>query len=154
VPENIMEESIILAYLDSCCLGRPFDSHLHPQVLAEFHALREIKAMVRRKDLGLLWSFVLTMEAEDIRDERKKSLILAWAQLAISNVEESDNIRQIAKIIQQTGVKEKDALHVACAINAGCHFFVTTDHRLLKYQDSRVKICDPIECLEILHKIV
>ena len=30
------------------------------------------------------------------------------------------------------GVKSKDALHVACAVDAKCDYFLTTDDRILK----------------------
>ena len=45
----------------------------------------------------------------------------------------------------QTGVKEKDAFHVACAILAKCDYFITTDDRLLKYQDGGLPLVTPEE---------
>jgi predicted nucleic acid-binding protein len=51
----------------------------------------------------------------------------------------------IANTAKGTGLKTKDALHVACAIVAKCDYFVTTDSRLLKYVDSRIKMVSPIE---------
>jgi predicted nucleic acid-binding protein len=44
-----------------------------------------------------------------------------------------------------TGIKEADALHIACAIAESCDFFITVDKQLLKYRDERIKICNPIE---------
>ena len=38
----------------------------------------------------------------------------------------------------KTGVKEKDAYHVACAIIAQCKYFITTDDRLLKYHSESI----------------
>ena len=31
-----------------------------------------------------------------------------------------------------SGIKAKDALHLACAISGGCGYFITTDDRILK----------------------
>ena len=44
-----------------------------------------------------------------------------------------------------TGVKEKDAYHVACAIVAKCNYFITTEDRLLKYQSEKVDLVTPEE---------
>ena len=44
-----------------------------------------------------------------------------------------------------TGIKEMDALHVASAILTGSNYFITTDDRVLRYTDERIKIinsCD------------
>ena len=45
----------------------------------------------------------------------------------------------------QTGVKFKDACHVASAIYAGCSYFISTDMRLLKYHTREIKMVTPIE---------
>lgn len=47
--------------------------------------------------------------------------------------------------IMNTGVKFKDACHVASAIYAGCKYFISTDKRLLKYQTDRIRLVTPIE---------
>ena len=47
----------------------------------------------------------------------------------------------------KTGVKEKDAAHIACALLAGCEYFITTDDRLLKYENDRIGIVTPVEFL-------
>ena len=45
----------------------------------------------------------------------------------------------------QTGIKFKDACHVASAIYAGCEYFISTDIRLLKYNTKEIKMVSPIE---------
>ncbi len=47
--------------------------------------------------------------------------------------------------IMKTGVKFKDACHVASAIYAGCEYFISTDTRLLKYNTQEIKMVTPIE---------
>jgi predicted nucleic acid-binding protein len=44
-----------------------------------------------------------------------------------------------------TGLKAKDALHVACAISAGCAYFITTDDRILKLASivEEIAVVDP-----------
>ena len=47
--------------------------------------------------------------------------------------------------IMQTGVKFKDACHVASAVYAKCEYFISTDKRLLKYKSEEIKMVSPIE---------
>lgn len=49
-----------------------------------------------------------------------------------------------------SGVKEIDAAHIACAIIGGCDYFLTTDDRVLKYRDDRIKIINPVDFVKIL----
>jgi predicted nucleic acid-binding protein len=41
-------------------------------------------------------------------------------------------ILQNAKMLAGLGLKAKDALHLACAIDAECQYFVTADDRILR----------------------
>ena len=50
----------------------------------------------------------------------------------------------------QTGIKEMDASHLACAIMADCDYFLTTDDRVLKFQSDKIKVVNPIEFLKVL----
>jgi predicted nucleic acid-binding protein len=49
-----------------------------------------------------------------------------------------------------TGIKTKDALHIACAILANSDAFITTDDKILRrYKKSDIKICKPITFFDI-----
>jgi predicted nucleic acid-binding protein len=48
-----------------------------------------------------------------------------------------------------TGIKHKDAIHLATAIIAESDYFITTDKRVLKYQSARIKATNPIEFIRI-----
>ncbi|MDR2642827.1 MAG: PIN domain-containing protein [Planctomycetaceae bacterium] len=50
----------------------------------------------------------------------------------------------------QHGIKVKDALHLACAIEAQCGYFITTDSDFQKYSSVDIVICNPINFLRIL----
>lgn len=54
-------------------------------------------------------------------------------------------IESEAAEIMKSGVKFKDACHVASAIYAKCEYFISTDIRLLKYKSSEIKMVNPIE---------
>jgi len=49
----------------------------------------------------------------------------------------------------QTGIKKKDATHLACSIIAGCDYFITTDRRVTNYIAERVKTINPIGFVEM-----
>ena len=78
----------------------------------------------------------------------KRSLIGGFVEEYASAFVEGDedgSIREMASQVMKTGVKSMDAFHVACAIVAGCDYLVTTDKRLLKYEDSRIKLVSPVD---------
>lgn len=62
-------------------------------------------------------------------------------------------ILDMAREIEATGVKHKDACHVACAILSQCDFFLTTDDRLLKYRSDAIKLENPIDFQERMEGI-
>ncbi len=47
----------------------------------------------------------------------------------------------------RSGVKYKDACHVASAILSGCSYFVSTDIRLLKHKRDDIRMVNPIDLI-------
>lgn len=60
-------------------------------------------------------------------------------------LERKGEIESMAAEIMNTGIKYKDACHVASAIYAKCKYFISTDKRLLKYQTDRIRLITPVE---------
>ena len=59
-----------------------------------------------------------------------------------------DDIRERgATIAANSGIMSKDALHVACAVEAKCDYFITTDRALLKKAQSlpEMKTVNPMD---------
>ena len=93
-------------------------------------------------------SFMLYYENDcNPHGARKEAIRQFLEDYTISYVDE--NIRKPietnARIIMGNGIKYKDAVHVACAMYAKCDLFITTDKRLLKYHDGKLKIINPTE---------
>lgn len=61
------------------------------------------------------------------------------------DVDRRAEIEAKANEIMKTGVKFKDACHVASAIYAKCEYFISTDIRLLKFDTDEIKMVTPIE---------
>lgn len=60
-------------------------------------------------------------------------------------VEQSDTVVNMTNELIKKGIKTKDAAHLACAIYTKCDYFITTDDKILKYNDSRIHIISPID---------
>lgn len=135
-------------YLDNCSYNRPYDDQSQIRICLETQAKLHIQNMIRKKELELVTSYVLDYENSNNRSVQKKMVIdqfmKEYASFYISNSLE-EKIKNHAEAIMRTGVKEKDAYHVACAIIAGCRYFITTDDRLLKYHSEKIDLVTPGE---------
>ena len=58
-------------------------------------------------------------------------------------------LKEKVKNIKSTGIKDKDAYHLASAIVANCDYFVTVDKRLLKFSNDKIKIMNIIDFMEV-----
>lgn len=58
--------------------------------------------------------------------------------------ENANEIQNKAADIMKTGIKSKDALHIACAIFGKSDIFLSTDIRLLKYKTNEISLMNPI----------
>lgn len=66
------------------------------------------------------------------------------------DIDKADVIKSKAEKIIETGIKMKDAYHVACAIYASCDYFLTTDDRLLKYHTNEIQMLNPVDLIRRL----
>jgi len=139
-------------YLDNCCYNRPYDDQSQLRVRFETQAKLYVQKMIIEREIELVWSYVLKFENSRNPFKAKRHAIAQWEKISSSFVEMSDEIVAYAEKIATTGVKNTDALHVACAIAGNCHYFITVDKRLLAYRDNQIIICDPIEFLNQIEK--
>jgi len=105
--------------------------------------------MITDKRIEFVWSFILLFENDNNPFEVRKESILDFSKHTIDNISMNQLIRQKAEKIESSGLKAKDALHIACAIYAECDYFITTDDRILKYTDDQIKIIDPLDFIKI-----
>lgn len=139
-------------YLDNCCYNRPYDDQSQMQVSLETQAKLYIQESVREKRYELVTSYILRYENSANPFNIRRTAIEAFIQKNSSVYVDSDkasDIDSLVKEIMSTGVKAKDAIHVACAIYSGCDYFISTDKRLLKYRTDRIRIVDPLEFIRM-----
>ena len=137
-------------YLDNCCFNRPFDDQSHVKIRLETEAKLEVQARILSHKLELVWSYILDFEnMKNPYDERRET-IQDWRKHAKIDILESDTVLKKAYELSSLGLKNKDSLHMACAIEAKCDFFLTTDRRIINksYSIQEVSVCTPIDLIE------
>jgi len=136
--------------LDNCTLNRPYDNQEQIRIALETEAKLYIQTCIVKGSIEMAWSHMLYYENSKNTNIAKKNAIVNFAKNAKITVIGNANITLMANDIKATGVKEIDALHVACAIEANCDYFITTDDRVLKYKNDRIIIVDPIDFIKSL----
>ena len=64
---------------------------------------------------------------------------------------ETKSVIQRAEQYEAEGLKAKDALHIACAIETECDYFITTDDQIIsKLTDEKsIKVLNPLNFIQI-----
>jgi predicted nucleic acid-binding protein len=135
----------VKVYLDNCCFNRPFDIQNQVRVKLETIAKLHIQNEVKKGIYCLVWSYMNDYENSFNPYEDKKFSIQKWENIAKIKCAYSKNILEYAKQLKQSGLKEKDALHIACAVKSKCSFFITTDDKLYDKCIAEIKIVNPID---------
>ena len=139
-------------YLDNCCYGRPFDNQKNLVIQKETQAKVFIQSLVKYKAVELVYSSISVQEITDSPFEENSHSVLDFIENNAKYYVSKNNNEiaiSLTEEIMRTGLKLKDASHTACAIVAKCDYLITTDKRLLKYRDNRIRIVSPIEFIKI-----
>ena len=135
-------------YLDNCCYNRPYDDLSQLTVSLEAQAKLFIQNKIKNGEYELATSEILRYEVANCPAEIRRAVINDFIEKHSSVHVGSDStpkVRKMAREIMETGVKYKDACHVASAIIAECDYLISTDKRLLKYKSDKLKLVNPIE---------
>ncbi len=142
-------------YLDNCCFNRPYDDQTQIRISLETQAKLYIQDLIKEKKIELVTSYILWYENSQNPYETKRVAISEFIQKNSTeyiDAEKNDEIKLKAEEIMKTGIKMKDAYHVACAIYSSCDCFLTTDNRLLKYYTSEIQMLNPIDFIRRLEE--
>lgn len=140
-------------YLDNCCFNRPYDNQKQIRISLETQAKLYIQDLVKNKKLNLVTSYVLWYENSQNPYETKRMAISEFLRKNSAeyiDIDKMDIIKPKAEEIMKTGIKMKDAYHVACALYSSCDYFLSTDDRLLKYKTSEIQMLNPIDFIRRL----
>lgn len=121
-------------YLDNCCYNRPYDDQLQMRIHLDTEAKLHIQDMVKNNELELVTSYMLDYENAKNRFWHKRQAISEFMnenEAYYVSQDRNEEAIQIAEEIKKTGVKNADALHVACAILAKSNYFITNVNNLV-----------------------
>ena len=140
----------IKVYLDNCTYNRPFDDQANITISLETEAKQCIQKLIMEKAIDLAYSYVNRLENDDNPFATRKNSINEFFKNAVFYINSTcaEAIEKTAFVIMQSGIKPRDALHIACAIKGGCNYFITTDKLLLKHTSSEIVVCNPIQFLD------
>jgi len=99
-----------------------------------------------------VWSYILDFENAQNPFAERRQAIARWRQLSYQDISASPCVLTHARSLGEHGIKAKDALHVACAIEAQCDYFLTTDDQLLKRltASSMIVAMNPVDFIKVL----
>ena len=138
----------IRVYLDNCTYNRPYDDQSQAKIELETQAKLKIQRMIKDQKLELATSYMSLYECGENPDLSKAELITTFINQHSSvyvSLKNKVAIEKEAQEIMKTGIKFKDACHIACAIMAKADYLVSTDIRMLKYKTNELKLINPIE---------
>jgi predicted nucleic acid-binding protein len=142
-------------YLDNCTYNRPFDDQTHIMIALETEAKKYIQRLILEKVVDLVYSYVNRLENDDNPHTARKNSINMFFKNAAFYIDSShaEVVEEKAVVIMQSGVNPRDALHIACALESGCNYFITTDKPLLRYLSPEIVVCNPIQFLDYFEEV-
>lgn len=141
-------------YLDNCCFNRPFDDQSQTRIKLESEAKLHIQKKIIDKEVEMVWSYILEYENDFNPYEERKNAIKSWKDHAAVDMEETDQIVNLAKELLNFKIKSKDALHLACAVKSKCKYFLTTDDVLIKKLRlyKQISVINPLNFITIMEE--
>jgi len=136
----------IRVYLDHCCFNRPYDSQDQLAVRLEAEAKLFIQAEIIAERLDLVWSFMMDYENSFNPSKGRREAIGEWRSFAREVMQLNASVESRQRHYKSLGLKNKDATHLACAVEAGCDYFLTTDAGILRKQSkiTEIRIVNPV----------
>ena len=137
-------------YLDHCAYNRPFDDQLNVKNQLETMAKLYIQSHIKQGIFELVWSYMSDFENSSNPNEENKKSIQQWEHIAHAICKSSDKILARGKEIEKRHIRPKDALHISCAIESYCDYFITTDAGLTNKSIDGIEIINPIDFVRIM----
>jgi len=147
MPTEDVSHNKIRVYLDNCAYNRPYDDQSQPKIELETQAKLKIQRMIKAHQIELASSYMSLYECGENPDASKAELITEFINqqsTVFVSLKNKPAIEEKAKEIMKTGIKFKDACHIASAIMAKADYLISTDIRMLKYKTNEITLLNPI----------
>ena len=118
-------------YLDVCCLNRPFDDQIQDRVHLEAEAILSILNHIKIAKWTVVGSEAIDYEISKIPDDDKRGMVRMLSTMQGTHVKVDAGVEKRAGELKAAGLKQLDALHIACAEKAKSDVLLTTDDQLL-----------------------
>ena len=132
-------------YLDNCCFNRPYDDQSYLNIRLEAEAKIFIQNAILEDNYELAWSFMMDYEISANPFYDRQLAFMKWKNIAVLDIDPIEEILIKGKEIMQKNIKQKDAMHIACAIKAKCDYFLTTDRKVLNKTIPEIKLINPLD---------
>lgn len=139
-------------YLDNCCFNRPYDDQSYLIIQLESEAKLFVQKEILQGKFELVWSYILDYENSVNPYENRRRAIAKWKNIAKIDIDVSVNIVELGKKFMSKGIKKKDALHVACAVEGKCDYFLSTDKKLLNARFEEIETISPLDFIKMLER--
>ena len=142
-------------YLDNCSFNQPFDDQSSMRIKLETEAKLFVQEKILIGKLQLIWSHILEYENMQNPFIERRNAIIEWKKIAAEKIEGTKSVVARASEFTRNGVKSKDALHIACAIEGEAEYFLTTDDNLLKKlaKTKELIVINPVNFIPILESM-
>ena len=140
-------------YLDNCCYNRQHDESVSNEISKDKSAFIKIKKEIILKNIELATSFMLHYENnqnKNINNRNNNDFLIRNYRTIYIGVDSIEKLKILVDEIILSGIKQKDAYHIASAILSDCDYFITVDKKLLKYKTDKVKIINLVDFVKIL----
>jgi len=124
------------------------------RIRLEAEAILFMQGKIAAHEIEMAWSYIIDYENSLNPFDEKQSALNDLKVFAVKDTNETASILKNSSSIQKLGLKAFDALHIACAIETGCDYFLTTDDSILKKlsEFDKIKAINPIELISILEE--
>lgn len=114
-----------------CCLNRPFDDQNQDRIHLEAEAILAVLNHGRMSGWSIIGSDTIDFEISIMPDHDKRVKVQILSTLHDTHIKVDAGVEQRALELNRIGLKDLDALHVACAEKAKADVLLTTDDLFL-----------------------
>ena len=138
-------------YLDNCCFNRILDDRSYPIIYLERNSVMLILELAEDKRIEIVGSQMLKKEIADTPDYVKRERLSLMYSLCSSEISVTEDIVDRAlEIRENSNIRTKDSIHLACAEAADVDVLLTTDKKFMNNANripAKVKVMNPTEWL-------